>query len=102
MAVGRAQARVLLAEIIECCDGVHVPPRAEMCACDREQELRVVLEHAAARVGANLDGVVEPPGAREPVGKPARGLDVRTALVLERGFTPPPARVDRGSRPPPP
>jgi len=86
MTVGQAQVRVLLSEVVERRDRVRVAARAELSPGDREQQLRVVLEHAGARHGADLDGSVEPSGVRERVGEATRGLDVWTALVVERAF----------------
>src|SRR5690606_33990365 len=88
-----AERRVLLAQRVERGDDVRVKAGAELGARERQQDLRVVLEQARARLVADAHGLVVAAGRRQLVGETARRVDAAIALVIERAFAHAPVRV---------
>ena len=86
MAVSGAEAGILLAQVVERHDRGGVVARGELRYAKSEQDLRVVLEQAGARFGADADGFRVPAGSSELAGEPRRGLDVLAALVVQRAL----------------
>ncbi len=95
------KARIRLEQALERRDRIRVPAGSELGVRERQQQLGIVLEQPHARIVGDPHGFVEAPGTRQLVREPARRLDARVALVLERRLPNAAPGIDGRVQPPP-